>query len=173
MSYKIAGVGDVLVTIFASIIISFNFNCPTKHTQIENKCLCVRANLRPIPQLSHKGFWIWLIFNKLLHHFLKNTLFLQNRWQGWTFWVVKMTMFASIIFSSHFNFLAPMYDRVSYVQCHMETDTTNSMLMCLEMSGFQQAFAARWENTIHIIKWILLNSYEAAFCQWSVIFSAS
>ena len=28
--YKIAGLGDVLVTIFASIVISFNFNCPTK-----------------------------------------------------------------------------------------------------------------------------------------------
>jgi hypothetical protein len=53
--YKIAGVGDVLVTIFASIIISFNFNCPTKHTQIENKCLCLRANLRPITQLARKG----------------------------------------------------------------------------------------------------------------------
>jgi hypothetical protein len=47
--YKIAGVGDVLVTIFTSTTISFN------HTQIENKCLCVRANLRPITQLSLKG----------------------------------------------------------------------------------------------------------------------
>ena len=28
--YKIAGLGDVLVTIFASIVISFNFKCPTK-----------------------------------------------------------------------------------------------------------------------------------------------
>jgi hypothetical protein len=35
--------------------LSFHFNCPTKHTQIENKYLCVRANLRPITQLSCKG----------------------------------------------------------------------------------------------------------------------
>ena len=41
--YKIAGLGDVLVTIFTSIIISFNFNCPTKHTHVDNKCLGVRA----------------------------------------------------------------------------------------------------------------------------------
>ena len=34
---------------------SFNFNCPTKHTHVDNKCLGVRANLRPITQLSCKG----------------------------------------------------------------------------------------------------------------------
>ena len=94
----------------------------------------------------------------LLHETEPSTYsFLQYRCQNWIIGIVKINMFLSI--------------KLVSLDTVIRTVTFGDLYH--QMSGFQEAFAALLENIIHKIKIMLLDLYEAAFCQGSVIFRAS